>query len=141
VLEEATVEGDGERLDAALDALIENAVDHTEVGTSIEVSACVESSKVIVAVKDSGPGIAPGDLERVFGRFARVDAHRNRETGGVGLGLAIAKAIVEAHHGSVAVQSIMGKGSVFEMILPTAPRRLARHHGRSSTGTHAPVAN
>ena len=72
----------------------------------------------ILGVADTGTGIAPEDLARIFDRFARADAGRSREGGGVGLGLAIVKAVAEAHGGSVAVRSELGGGSVFELALP-----------------------
>jgi signal transduction histidine kinase len=117
-LPEASVQGDEDRLTLALDALIENAIDHTGVDDLIELSARCEGEKIILAVADSGSGIPAADVGRIFGRFARIDAGRNRETGGFGLGLAVVKAIAEAHHGSVQVRSTVGKGSVFELSLP-----------------------
>lgn len=119
-LAEASVQGDWDRLTLALDALIENAVDHTDVDGQIELSARREGEKVVLAVADSGSGIPAAEVGRIFGRFSRIDAGRSRETGGFGLGLALVKAIAEAHHGSVHVQSTVGKGSVFELLLPTS---------------------
>jgi signal transduction histidine kinase len=119
-LDEATVLGDRERLAVALDALLENAVAHTGVDDRIEVSARQEGANVVLAVADSGCGIPPADLGRIFDRFARVDAHRSRQAGGFGLGLAIVQAIAEAHHGSVRVESTVGRGAVFEVILPAS---------------------
>ena len=69
-------------------------------------------------MSDSGSGIEAADLSRIFGRFSRIDAGRSREIGGFGLGLAVGKAIAEAHHGSVQVRSTVGKGSAFELMLP-----------------------
>ena len=117
---EATVLGDSDRLAVALDALLENAVAHTTVGDRIEVSARVEGGHVVLAVADTGTGIAAADLERIFQRFGRAEPHRSRQTGGLGLGLAIVQAIAEAHGGSVRVQSTFGHGSVFEILLPVA---------------------
>jgi signal transduction histidine kinase len=119
-LDEATVLGDRERLAVALDALLENAVAHTGVDDRIEVSARQEGANVVLAVADSGCGIPPADLGRIFDRFARVDPHRSRQAGGFGLGLAIVQAIAEAHHGSVRVESTVGRGAVFEVILPAS---------------------
>jgi two-component system, OmpR family, sensor kinase len=119
-LPEATVQADADRLTLALDALIENAIDHTEPDGSIELSARHEGDTVIFAVADSGSGIPAAEIGTVFGRFTRVDKGRNRKTGGFGLGLAVVKAIAEAHDGSVHVQSTVGKGSVFELLLPTS---------------------
>ncbi len=117
-LPEVTVLADEDRLTLALDALIENAVDHTDADGRIELSARAVGDKVVMAVSDSGSGIAAADLGRIFGRFSRIDKGRSREIGGFGLGLAVVKAIAEAHHGSVRVRSTVGKGSVFELLLP-----------------------
>ncbi len=119
-LAEASVQADGDRLTLALDALIENAVEHTDLDGQIELSACRDGEMVILAVTDSGSGIPAAEVGRIFGRFTRVDAGRSRETGGFGLGLAVVKAIAEAHHGSVQVQSTVGRGSVFELLLPVS---------------------
>jgi signal transduction histidine kinase len=115
---EATVPGDRDRLAVALDALLENAIAHTDKDDRIELSARVEDGHVILAVADSGCGIPPADLERVFGRFSRAAPFRSRESGGFGLGLPTVAAIAEAHHGSVRVNSTVGKGSTFEILLP-----------------------
>jgi signal transduction histidine kinase len=113
-----SVLGDWDRLTLALDALIENAVDHTDAGGGIELSARREGDSVVLTVADSGPGIPAAEVSRIFSRFSRIDAGRNRATGGFGLGLAIVKAIAEAHHGSVRVRSTVGQGSAFELHLP-----------------------
>jgi signal transduction histidine kinase len=119
-LEEATVQGDSERLRYALDALIENAVDHTGVGDSIELSARRAGELVVLAVSDSGSGIPAEELEHIFDRFARFEPNRTHKVGGAGLGLAITKTIAEAHHGSIGVRSSVGRGSVFELSLPAS---------------------
>jgi signal transduction histidine kinase len=120
---EATMLGEREQLALALDALIENAVAHTDVDGRIELTTLLEGASVVLGVADSGDGIPAAELERVFDRFARVDPHRNRKAGGVGLGLAIVKAIAEAHHGSVRAHSTLGQGSMFEMVLPQSTAR------------------
>jgi signal transduction histidine kinase len=136
-LADASVPGDEDRLTLALDALIENAVNHTEADDRIELSSRREGDEVILTVADSGSGIPAGDVWRIFGRFSRVDSGRNRTAGGFGLGLAVVKAIAEAHNGSVHVQTTMGQGSAFELHLPAsdaeaspaqplAPRRAVR---------------
>jgi signal transduction histidine kinase len=123
---EATVLGDGDRLVAALDALLENAVAHTEPGDTIEVGVHLEGGNVVLAVTDSGCGIPPTELDRIFRRFTRAQPYRSRrETGGFGLGLPIVQAIAEAHHGSVRVRSVSGQGSTFEMVIPAVPDALA----------------
>jgi signal transduction histidine kinase len=120
---EATVPGDPDRLALALDALIENAIAHTTADNRIEVSTRREDGHVVLAVADSGCGIEPADLERIFHRFTRAGAHRGRDGGGFGLGLAIVQAIAEAHHGSARAQSTPGRGSVFEILVPVTPAR------------------
>jgi signal transduction histidine kinase len=122
---EATVLGDADRLVAALDALLENAVAHTEPGDTIEVSVRLEGGNAVLAVTDSGCGIPPTELDRIFRRFTRAQPSRNREAGGFGLGLPIVQAIAEAHHGSVRVHSASGQGSTFEMVIPAIPNALA----------------
>ena len=116
---EATVLGDGDRLIVALDALLENAVAHTEPGDRIEVSVRLDGEQAVIAVADSGCGIPPADLERIFGRFARAEPYRSRGAGGFGLGLPIVQVIAEAHHGSVRVASASGRGATFELVIPT----------------------
>ena len=119
-LAEARVQADRDRLTLALDALIENAVDHTDLNDQIELSTRRDTENVILAVRDSGSGIPAADIGHVFDRFTRVGTGRSRETGGFGLGLAVVKAIAEAHHGSVRVRSAVGHGSVFELVLPAS---------------------
>jgi signal transduction histidine kinase len=118
VIEEAEVEADAERVAAALDAVIENAVKHTDAGGLIELSLRREGSNALIRVRDSGPGIHPEDLDRIFVRFARSDRGRSRRTGGMGLGLAIAKAVLDAHGGWVRASNAAGGGAVFELALP-----------------------
>jgi len=119
-LPEARVDADMDRLTLALDALIENAVEHTDEGGRIELGARHDGSDVVLTVADSGHGIPAGELQRIFGRFSRTGTVRGRKASGFGLGLAIVKAIAEAHHGSVQVRSAEGQGSVFELRLPAS---------------------
>jgi signal transduction histidine kinase len=119
-LTDAAVQADQDRLTLALDALIENAIDHTDLDGRIELGARREDEEIIFTVKDWGSGIPAGDIGQIFDRFTRVGTGRSRETGGFGLGLAVVKAIAEAHHGSVRVHSTVGQGSVFELLLPTS---------------------
>ena len=119
-LTEAPVQADRDRLTLALDALIENAVDHSEPDGRIELSARRSGEQVVLAVRDWGSGIPAADIGHIFDRFTRVGKGRSRDTGGFGLGLAVVKAIAEAHGGSVEVRSMVGQGSVFELSLPAA---------------------
>lgn len=111
------VVGDAERLERVAINLIHNALKFTPSGGSVRVEAAGEDGAVVVRVRDTGVGIAPADLPRVFERFYKVD--RARSSGGTGLGLAIVKHTVEAHGGSVAVESQQGGGSVFSFSLPS----------------------
>jgi signal transduction histidine kinase len=120
-LPDATMCADPDRLTLAIDALVENAIDHTPEGGSIGLGARCEDDMVILAVSDSGSGIAPSDIGRIFGRFSRVDHERNRQGGGFGLGLALVQAIVQAHAGAVNARSTLGQGSVFELSIPAGP--------------------
>ena len=113
-----TISADADQLTLALDALIENAVQHTEDGGMIVIGAVAEGGALRIRVGDSGDGIPEDARRKVFDRFYRVDGGRSRHHGGVGLGLAIVKAIAEAHGGSVSVHSRPGAGSMFEVRLP-----------------------
>jgi heavy metal sensor kinase len=116
--EPATVLGDEMRLRQLFRILVNNAVQYTDPGGSISLTSSVRGEEVRVSVADTGIGIPPEHVGRVFERFYRVDDARSRVKGGSGLGLAIAKWIVDAHHGSIAVESAPGAGSVFTVILP-----------------------
>jgi signal transduction histidine kinase len=120
-LAEASIPADRDRLAAAVDALLENAIAHTDKGDRIELSARVQDGQAIFAVADSGCGIPEADLDRIFARFARTSLHRSRQSGGFGLGLPIARAIAEAHQGTAKVRSSPGHGSTFELAIPGAP--------------------
>ncbi|MBO0834423.1 MAG: HAMP domain-containing histidine kinase [Actinobacteria bacterium] len=117
-LPDATMYADADRLTLAIDALIENAIDHTPADGTIGLSGRCKPGMVMLAVSDSGAGIAPSDIGRIFSRFSRVDHDRNQKLGGCGLGLAIVQAIAQAHGGAVNVRSTLGQGSVFELSIP-----------------------
>jgi signal transduction histidine kinase len=120
-LDEATVLADPERLGLAIDALLENAVQHTGPNDLIRLSVTREepSGLVSLVVQDTGKGIEATDLERVFERFATGSPVVGRR--GTGLGLALVKAVAEGHGGEVRAQSTPGLGSRFELLLPLAP--------------------
>lgn len=98
--------------------LLDNAIRYTKKGGIVTLSLSSTQETVIMSVEDSGPGIAQTHLPHLFERFYRVDSSRDRQSGGAGLGLAIAKEIVEAHQGSLKVQSEVGKGTKFTLSLP-----------------------
>ena len=108
---------DAQRIEQVLTNLLANAVRHTPEGGTITVEAHSER-EFIVQVTDSGPGIPPADLAYVFDRFWRGDKSRARDRGGAGLGLAIARQLVEAHGGRIWVESVSGAGATFGFALP-----------------------
>jgi signal transduction histidine kinase len=109
---------DRERIGQVLRNLLNNALAHTLPGGEIGVSATRDNGNVLVSVCDTGEGIAAEDLPHVFDRFYRADRSRARHTGGYGLGLAIVKQLVQAHGGTITVQSELGKGSTFTFSIP-----------------------
>lgn len=107
------VYGDKERLQQVIVNLTDNAVKYSEPGDTITVRFVENKDRVEISVQDTGIGIAPQHLPRIFERFYRVDRDRSREMGGTGLGLAIVKHIVEAHDAEINVRSDVGVGSTF----------------------------
>ncbi|MGZ4289370.1 MAG: sensor histidine kinase [Gaiellaceae bacterium] len=124
-LVDVVLEADDMWLRAALDALLENAVQHTEPYEPIEIAARAERDEVVLEVADGGPGIDPEALERIFERFARADDARSRREGGSGLGLSIVAAIARAHGGSATARNRAGGGAAFELRLPLGAARPA----------------
>ncbi len=112
------VQADEQRITQVLFNLMSNAMRHTPAGGTITVSAEQQEDRVLVSVRDTGSGIPPEDLPHVFERFYRADRSRARATGGSGLGLTIAKQIIEAHGGQIWAQSWLGAGSTFAFSLP-----------------------
>jgi two-component system phosphate regulon sensor histidine kinase PhoR len=113
------VQADAERVERVVTNLVHNAIKFTPTGGSITVSACheTEEDRVVFSVQDTGIGIPNEDLPRIFERFYKTS--RARSGGGTGLGLAIAKHIVQAHDGTIWVESMEGRGSTFSFSLPT----------------------
>jgi signal transduction histidine kinase len=109
---------DPDRIEQVLRNLLTNALHYTPEGGRVTVSVVPDGGSITVAVTDTGPGIPPENLPRLFDRFYRVDRSRTRSTGGSGLGLAIVKQLVEAQGGRVWATSQAGKGSTFLFRLP-----------------------
>jgi signal transduction histidine kinase len=114
----ATVLGDAAALRRLLLILLDNAVKYTPSGGVVSLSAVPTEGRLVIEVRDSGAGIAEQDLPHIFERFYRADKSRNRDSGGAGLGLSLAKWIVEAHRGEITVQSQDGRGSRFRVAFP-----------------------
>jgi signal transduction histidine kinase len=111
------VDGDADRLRQVVGNLVSNALRHTPSGGSVTLFARGGDGPARIAVSDTGQGIPPEDLPHLFDRFYRGDAARDRASGGSGLGLAIARALVEAHGGRIEVESTVGEGTTFTVIL------------------------
>ncbi|MFB0537222.1 MAG: sensor histidine kinase, partial [Anaerolineae bacterium] len=116
--EDLLLDVDPQRIGQVLRNLLDNGLTHTPPGGEIAIAAHAEGQWVEVSVRDTGSGIAAEDLPYVFERFYRADKSRSRATGGAGLGLAIAKQLVEAHGGRIWVESTEGEGSTFTLALP-----------------------
>lgn len=112
------VPGDATRLRQVLDNLISNAIKYSPEGGAIEVGGTFDDKAVTIYVRDQGVGLSEQDQERIFDRFYRVDGALSRKTQGTGLGLYLAKSIVEAHGGQMSVDSQPGRGSTFYVSLP-----------------------
>ena len=117
------VEADEQRIAQVLFNLMSNALRHTPAGGTITISAELHENRVVVSVRDTGTGISPEDLPHIFERFYRADRSRARSSGGSGLGLTIAKQIVEAHGGQIWAQSWLGVGSTFTFSMPLSTLR------------------
>lgn len=114
------IKGELNKIQRVIYNLVQNAIRHTPTGGSISLATQVAPGGVQVEVVDTGEGIAPEDLPYIFEQFFRGEKSRSRETGGAGLGLAIAKRIVEAHHGQIWVESQVGQGTRFSFVLPAS---------------------
>jgi signal transduction histidine kinase len=104
--------------------LLDNAIKFTPAQGEIRIAVQAGASAG-VTVADTGPGIEPADLPLIFERFYRVSKDRSRKTGGAGLGLSIARMIVEKHGGTIRAESALNRGAVFTISLPLEPQRQA----------------
>jgi two-component system, OmpR family, sensor kinase len=118
--EPLVVLGDRDRLRQSIDNLLANARAHTPAAAPVHVTVARENGNAVIEVADTGAGLGPEDLERVFERFYRSDASRSRSSGGVGLGLSIVAAVAAAHGGTATAHAGPGGGAVFRIALPLA---------------------
>ena len=109
--------GDSQRIHQVLLNLLSNAVKYSDPGDTITLKSWVEDNEIITSVSDTGPGIAPDQLDKLFKKFSRLASNENKATG-TGLGLVITRQIVEAHQGRIWVESERGKGTTFLFALP-----------------------
>jgi signal transduction histidine kinase len=112
-----TAHGDARRVSQVLLNLVGNAIKFTDMG-EVEIRAAVERGQFVLTVRDTGPGIADADQERIFGEFQQIDNTNTRKKGGTGLGPAISKRMVEMQGGTISVDSVLGHGSMFRVVLP-----------------------
>ena len=118
--EQVRVTGDRDLLSQAVANLLSNAVRYTPEGGSINLRVGRRDGYAFVAVTDTGVGISEEDLNKVFSRFWRADGARQSVGGGLGIGLALVKEVVDQHRGNVTVESVLGEGSTFTMNIPLA---------------------
>ncbi len=119
--DDIVVLADAEYIRLVVVNLMENAIKHSDVGTSVTVTVDTAGAEARISVTDTGPGIPEEDQPHVFDRFYRVDRARGKARGGSGLGLAISREIIEAHDGRIELKSRPGAGSTFRIILPIVP--------------------
>ncbi|WP_438319144.1 two-component system histidine kinase PnpS [Sporosarcina sp. FA9] len=112
------IEGDAIRLNQVIVNILSNAISYSKEHKTIAISLFEINDDIVIEVRDEGIGIAASELPRLFERFYRVDRARSRDSGGTGLGLAIVKHLVEAHAGTITVESKLGKGTTFKIYLP-----------------------
>lgn len=115
------VEGDPTRLHQVLTNLVANGLNHGGPAAQVKIEIATEATGVIIKVSDDGVGMSREDSQHIFERFYRADTSRSRISGGSGLGLAITKSLVEGHRGTIGVESEIGEGTVFTVILPSLP--------------------
>lgn len=123
--DDALVPGDVRLIASAIDNVVRNAVRHTREGTDVEIAVVTTTDQVQVRVRDHGPGVPAAELERIFTAFHRVERGRERDSGGVGLGLAIARRAVVVHGGTIAAENAPDGGLVVTITLPR--HRAATH--------------
>lgn len=126
------VEADSRHISEVLHNLVENAIKYSPNGGQITVQGRIEDKSVVISVSDQGVGIAQEDLDKVFERFYRVDNELTRQAAGSGLGLSIAKGLVEAHGGRIWAESTPGKGSTFYFSLPLSEEIAEEDEGKKT---------
>jgi signal transduction histidine kinase len=109
--------GDARRLSQVLLNLVGNAIKFTDEG-EVEIRGSADRGQFVLEVRDTGPGIPDADQDRIFGEFQQIDNSNTRQKGGTGLGLAISKRMVEMQGGTISVESVLGQGSTFRVVLP-----------------------
>jgi two-component system sensor histidine kinase CpxA len=114
------IRGDRQLLASAIENVLRNAVRYAPEASSVDVAVATRDGKALVTIRDHGPGVPAAQLDRIFEPFHRVEPARNRETGGVGLGLAIARRAITIHGGQITADNASDGGLVVQIILPVA---------------------
>lgn len=118
-LDDYIIKGDEQSLVETVNIILDNAIKYSPTGSKIKIETFSRAKNAVISIVDHGKGILAADLPHIFDRFYRTESSRERlESGGFGLGLAIAKKIVQQHRGSIEVKSAAGKGSTFNIYLP-----------------------
>lgn len=112
-----TIHADRESLKQAIRIFVDNAVKYTPEGGTISINSFINKKKIYIEIEDNGIGISKEDMENIFNRFYRVDKSRSKESGGHGLGLSIAKWIINQHKGEIEIKSELDKGTIVTLIL------------------------
>ena len=126
------MDSDAKRVRQVLDNIIDNAIQYSDEGTEVVLEAKQMDSELQVSITDQGMGIPTEDLGRVFDRMYRIEQRLTPDMGGIGLGLAIGKGLVEAHGGNIWVESKLGKGSTFRLALPIKNMAEERGNGKEA---------
>ncbi len=113
--------GDPAAVESLFLAILDNALKYTPAGGTVQIRSFALQKEVVIEVEDTGVGIAADDIARIFERFYRADQARSHEVPGSGFGLSIARWIAEIHNGRIEVQSRLGAGSIFRVVLPLLP--------------------
>jgi PAS domain S-box-containing protein len=132
------VHADPDRLREVITNIIDNAIKYTEEGT-ITVAMSASQGSVIISIADTGPGISKDDLPHLFQKFYRIDNSNTRQVGGTGLGLFICQKIVELYGGKIWADSVVGKGSVFNISLPQLESATAKELIQKEAATRSPL--
>ncbi|HSM58651.1 MAG TPA: ATP-binding protein [Candidatus Sulfomarinibacteraceae bacterium] len=139
-VDQVAVMGDEDRLKQLILNLADNAIKYTSPGGVVSLRLCKTVSQAQLSISDTGIGIPEEDLPYIFDRFYRVDKARTRAHGGSGLGLSIAKWIVEVHDGEIEVESEVGKGTTFHIYLPLAPEKISKVSRGGPSSSHSSLA-
>ena len=131
-LKPLTVEGAPERICQVITNLLANAIQYNRPGGHVRVRLEEVGGEAVLTFSDTGVGIPEEHIPRIFDRFYRVDPARSSRSTGIGLGLAISKAIVEAHRGAISCESVPGEGATFTVRLPKRSRDVAGSPGPSA---------